>query len=69
MYNEYEVLSYEGDNNNNTNNTANESRTSDYITAGLAVTRTSKSQFNKKRKSLVEHFTYMKNNKLIQRAR
>jgi hypothetical protein len=69
MYNEYEVPSYEEDNNNNTNNTANESHTSDYITAGLAVTRTSKSQCNKRRSSLIEHFTSMKNNKLIQWAR
>ena len=68
MYNQYEVPSYEEDNNNNTSS-ANESRTSNYITVGLAVTRTSKSQFNKRRKSLIEHFTYMKNNKLIQWAR
>jgi hypothetical protein len=64
MYNKYEVPSYEEDNNNNTNS-ANESHTSTDITVRLAVTRTSINQFNKWRKSLIEHFTHMKNNKLI----
>jgi hypothetical protein len=67
MYNQYDVPSYEEDKNNHTSS-ANKSHTSDYITVGLAVTRTSKNQLNKWRKSLIEHFTYMKNNKLIQWA-
>ncbi len=63
MYKKYEVPSYEEDNNYNTSS-ANKSHTSHYITVG----RTSKNQFNKWRKSLIEHFTYIKNNKLIQWA-
>jgi hypothetical protein len=68
MFNEYEVPSYEEDNNNNTNNTTNKLHISDYISVGLAVIRTSRNQFNKWRKSLIEHLMCMKNFKWIQWA-